>query len=60
MFKLKEVIKYNINKKLKPLSWVTKLKTYGLLNREFDWGKDELSELEMNEISSELKQRWLK
>tara|TARA_R110000824_G_scaffold302854_1_gene490626 strand:- start:611 stop:793 length:183 start_codon:yes stop_codon:yes gene_type:complete len=60
MFKLKEVINYNINEKLKPLSWVSKLKTCGLLNKEFDWGKDELSELEMNEINIDLKQRWLK
>ena len=57
MFTLEEIIKYNIKNKLKPFA---KLKTYGLLNREFDNGKDELSELEMNEINNELKQRWLK
>ena len=60
MLKLKEVIKYNINEKLKPLSWVSKLKTCGLLNRAFDSGKDELSQSEINEINIDLKQRWLK
>ena len=34
---------------------------YGIvLNKEFDYDKDELSLFEMNEINADLKQRWLK
>ena len=34
---------------------------YGIvLNKEFDYDKNELSFFEMNEINADLKQRWLK
>ena len=55
MFKLKEVIN---DKPL--LKQISKLKIYGLLHRDFDNDKDELSISEMNEINSELKERWIK
>jgi len=56
MFKLKEVIEDKDRKKICSLAI-----PYGIvLDKEFDNNKDELSQLEMNEINSELKQRWLK
>ena len=55
MFKLKEMIN---DKPL--LKQISKLKIYGLLHRDFDNDKDELSISEMNEINSELKERWIK
>ena len=55
MFKLKEVIN---DKPL--LKQISKLKIYGLLHGDFDNDKDELSISEMNEINSELKERWIK
>ena len=58
MLKLKEVIKDEDKKYINSL---IKFIPYGIvLNEEFDSGKDELSQSEMNEINSELKQRWLK
>jgi hypothetical protein len=58
MFKLKEVIK---DKDKKHIHSFMKLVPYGIvLNKEFDYDKDELSLLEMNEINADLKQRWLK
>ena len=58
MLKLKEVIK---DKDKKYINSFMKLVPYGIvLNKEFDYGKDELSFFEMNEINADLKQRWLK
>jgi hypothetical protein len=58
MLKLKEVIK---DKDKKYINSFMKLVPYGIvLNREFDYDKDELSLFEMNEINADLKQRWLK
>jgi hypothetical protein len=55
MFKLKEVIEDKDKK------YIKNIKIYGtVLYREFDSGKDELSQSEMNEINIDLKQRWLK
>ena len=64
MFTLKEVIKNmeimsNVNKK-RYINYIMKLPYGVVLDKEFDNNKDELSQIEMNEISSELKQRWLK
>ena len=64
MFTLKEVIKNmeimsSVNKK-RYINYIMKL-PYGIvLNKEFDSGKDKLSQSEMNEINNDLKQRWLK
>ena len=58
MLKLKEVIK---DKDKKYINSFMKLVPYGIvLNKEFDYDKDELSLFEMNEINADLKQRWLK
>ena len=58
MLKLKEIIK---DKDKKYINSFMKLVPYGIvLNREFDYDKDELSLFEMNEINADLKQRWLK
>ena len=58
MLKLKEVIK---EKDKKYINSFMKLVPYGIvLNKEFDYDKDELSLFEMNEINADLKQRWLK
>ena len=58
MLKLKEVIK---DKDKKHIYSFMKLVPYGIvLNKEFDYDKDELSLFEMNEINADLKQRWLK
>ena len=58
MLKLKEVIK---DKDKKYINSFMKLVPYGIvLNREFDYDKNELSLFEMNEINADLKQRWLK
>ena len=57
MLKLKEVIK---DKDKRYINYIMKF-PYGIvLNKEFDSGKDELSQFEMNEINNDLKQRWLK
>jgi hypothetical protein len=61
MFKLKEVIEDEDRKYLNSLKKYINYTPYGIvLTKEFDSNKDELSQLEMNEINSELKQRWLK
>ena len=58
MLKLKEIIK---DKDKKYINSFMKLVPYGIvLNKEFDYDKDELSLFEMNEINADLKQRWLK
>ena len=56
MLKLKDYIKNKDRKKIYSLAI-----PYGIvLDKEFDIDKDEMSISEMNEINSELKQRWLK
>ena len=58
MLKLKDYIK---SKDKKYINSFMKLVPYGIvLNKEFDYDKDELSFFEMNEINADLKQRWLK
>ena len=58
MFKLKEVIEDEDKKKIYSSD---KFIPYGVvLDKEFDNNKDELSQIEMNEINNELKKRWLK
>ena len=55
MFKLKEVIEDKDKKYIKNIN------IYGtVLDIEFDNGKDELLQSEINEINIDLKQRWLK
>ena len=57
MITLREVIK---SKDKKYINYIMKLPSFTILDEEFDNNKDELSQLEMNEINSELKQRWVK
>jgi uncharacterized protein YqeY len=57
MLKLKEVIK---SKDKKYINYIMKLPSFTILDEEFDNQKDELSQSEINEINTELKQRWLK
>ena len=64
MFTLKEVIKNmeimpSVNKK-RYINYIMKLPYGVVLDKEFDNNKDELSQIEMNEINSELKKRWVK
>ena len=57
MLKLKDYIKSKDKKYIKAIMKLP----YGIvLNKEFDYDKDELSFFEMNEINADLKQRWLK
>ena len=57
MITLKEVIK---SKDKKYINYIMKLPSFTILDEEFDNQKDELSQSEMNEINSELKERWIK
>ena len=57
MLKLKNYIK---SKDKKYINAIMKLPSFTILDEEFDNQKDELSQSEMNEINSELKERWIK